>query len=439
MAIVAASGNNRRSKAALFIVCCFFAGAFPHFLAPISNLLPGITLAVLLGGYGLRVVLRDRENTFQNLEKYKSDSFISNSENMPSVDILISARDEENVIEELINRLKLINYPKQKLSVWIIDDGSQDNTSSILKSLIEGLPNFHLLQRARSAGGGKSGALNHALQFLHGEWLLILDADAQLSEDVLLRLILIAQKTNWSAVQLRKAVINPNQNLLTCFQSMEMAMDAVIQRGRLCGGGVVELRGNGQLLQRQSLDKCGGFNEGTVTDDLDLSSRLLIAGEPIGIIWNPPIQEEAVVQWSDLIKQRQRWAEGGLQRFLDYWLDLLSNKVSLKKKKDLFFFFLLQYAIPLISFSDLATSIYLRSLPLYWPLSFVALSVSGLAYWKGCSRDSEGPDIPNPRLIRLILAIIYLLHWFIVIPFVALKMAILPKKLIWVKTTHTGA
>ena len=136
--------------------------------------------------------------------------------------------------------------------------------------------NLQIIQRARSAGGGKSGALNQAMRQLKGDWVLILDADAQLQEDVLQRLIHFAQTGSWSAVQLRKSVINSQQNLLTTFQAMEMAMDAVIQRGRLASGGVSELRGNGQLINRKVLECCGGFNEQTITDDLDLSFRFFI-------------------------------------------------------------------------------------------------------------------------------------------------------------------
>jgi 1,2-diacylglycerol 3-beta-glucosyltransferase len=53
-------------------------------------------------------------------------------------------------------------------------------------------------------------------------------------------------------------------------------------------GGVSELRGNGQLLLRQAVDAAGVFNEDTVTDDLDLSFRLLLDGQPVGSLWDPP-------------------------------------------------------------------------------------------------------------------------------------------------------
>tara|TARA_Y100001968_G_scaffold332305_1_gene389952 strand:+ start:1197 stop:2510 length:1314 start_codon:yes stop_codon:yes gene_type:complete len=436
MSLAPENGNNRRVKAALFLFFCGCAGAMPHWIEPSRNLFPAISLAFLLGGYGLQVVLRDRDKSFANTEIESSQ--ITENEKLPSVDVLVAARDEENVVETLVNRLALIRYPIEKISVWIIDDGSEDSTPYLIENLIKQLPNFHLLKRSRNKGGGKSAALNDALLHLKNDWLLVLDADAQLNEDVLLRTILSAQKNNWSAVQLRKAVINSKKNLLTCFQSMEMAMDASIQRGRLNGDGVVELRGNGQLLQRSMLEKCGGFNEATVTDDLDLSFRLLISGASIGILWDPPIQEEAVETLPNLIKQRERWAEGGLQRFFDYWFELTSSKISLNKRKDLACFFLLQYAIPVISFSDLITSLLTLSMPTYWPLSFVALSISGLAYWKGCSRKSEGPEIPQPKILRIIFAIFYLLHWFLVIPLVTVKMSLLPKKIIWSKTIHQG-
>ena len=428
------NGNHRRRKAAIFFIFCGIIGSIPHWIDPSKNLLPAFSLALVLGGYGLRVVLRDRDRLSDSSEiEEKSDENY-----FPNIDVLVSARDEENVVEGLIQRLSKINYPTDRISFWIIDDGSQDNTNILIKSLIEKKENFNLLQRPRSAGGGKSGALNFALSKLNGDWVFILDADAQFNSDILVRVIRQAKRKNWSALQLRKAVVNNNQNILTVFQSMEMAMDAVIQRGRLRGGGVVELRGNGQLIKRKVLEECGGFNEETVTDDLDLSFRLLFSRASVGILWDPPIHEEAVSNFLDLFKQRQRWAEGGLQRFFDYYEKFISSTIRINLKTDLICFFILQYVIPLVSFWDLLISLLTKSIPLYWPLSFIALAVSGLAYWKGCSRVSEGPEVPNPSPIRIFLALLYLLHWFVVIPYVALKMALFTKRLVWVKTIHKG-
>jgi 1,2-diacylglycerol 3-beta-glucosyltransferase len=289
------------------------------------------------------------------------------------------------------------------------------------------------------SGGGKSGALNSVLKKTEGEWLFILDADAQLQSNVLLRAITLAVHGGWSGVQLRKAVVNCDLNQISAYQAMEMAMDAVIQRGRLANGGVAELRGNGQLINRKVLELCGGFNEQTITDDLDLSFRFLLTRSPIVIMWDPPVQEEAVESISALFRQRKRWAEGGLQRFFDYWPLLISKRLSNFKKLDLTCFFLLQYALPVVSFIDFIVSLILFQMPLYWPLSIVAFSISSLAYLKGCSGKSEGPRLPSPNFINIFGATIYLAHWFIVIPYIVFKMSLLPKSLIWDKTNHVGS
>ena len=77
-------------------------------------------------------------------------------------------------------------------------------------------------------------------------------------------------------------------------------------------------------------------------------------------------------------------------------------------------------------------------LPNYWPLTLCAFGISGIAYFRGCRRNVEGPKIPKPGLLTLIIAISYLSHWFFVIPWVTIKMSIFPKNLKWVKTNHHG-
>ncbi len=437
MALAKISGENRRTKSILFLICCALAGIFPHLIEPTKNLFPSITLAVLLGGYGLRVVLRDRKENYQLQKEHLTDDdhFV---QALPKVDVLVAARDEENVIERLVLRLLSIEYPEEKLSLWIIDDGSQDRTPDLLQKLRTRFSRIKVLNRPLMSGGGKSGALNSVLNKTSGEWLFILDADAQLQSDVLLRAITLALHGGWSGVQLRKSVVNCELNQIALYQAMEMAMDAVIQRGRLACGGVSELRGNGQLINRKVLESCGGFNEQTITDDLDLSFRFLLTRSPIVIMWDPPIQEEAVESLSALFRQRKRWAEGGLQRFFDYWPLLISKRLSNTKKIDLSCFFLLQYVLPVVSFIDLIVSIILLKMPLYWPLSIVAFGISGFAYWKGCSKDSEGPRVPEPTFMNIVGATIYLAHWFIVIPFIVFKMSFFRKNLIWAKTDHVG-
>ena len=429
------SSNRRRAKSALFLLACLAAGMGPHWLPPEQSFWPAIAMAVVLGGYSIRTVL------LQGLGDGTQTSVPSAADvpsPWPDVDVVIAARDEQAVITRLVEHLAQLRYPEGALRVWVVDDGSSDRTPELLAELQERLPLLQVVRRAPDAGGGKSGALNLVLQQLQGRWLLVLDADAQLQADTLERLIPFAEAGGWAAVQLRKAVANAQINLLTRAQAMEMALDAVIQQGRLASGGIAELRGNGQLLRRDAVLACGGFNEETVTDDLDLSFRLLVGSQPIGVLWDPPVREEAVLTLAALLRQRQRWAEGGLQRFFDYGPALFSQRLSSRQKLDLSCFFLLQYAMPVLAVADLLGALVTRTLPCIWPLSIVALGLSGLAIVRGCLRPSEGPALPQMNPLAMGLGIVYLGHWFVVIPWVTLRMALLPKRLVWAKTLHLG-
>ena len=426
--------KNRRLKSFLFFAVCLLVSTIPHIFQFKHFLFFTITISFLVACYGLNVISKNiKRSVFsQSNEKIISD------DKLPALDILVAARDEENVIERLVERLFNLDYPINKLNIYIIDDGSSDKTPLILERLSKEFDKLKIITRSANAGGGKSGALNYALKFTHGEWLLILDADAQLKNDTLPRIFRFVYEGSWSAVQLRKSVINVSKNFLTTCQSMEMAMDAIFQYGRLSVAGVSELRGNGQLINKKVLLKCGSFNEDTVTDDLDLSLRLLLSKSKIGILWDPPVMEEAVENISALFSQRQRWAEGGLQRFFDYGEQLFSKKIELIQKFDLTFFFILQYALPIISLIDLILSIALTESPSYWPISITAFTLSGIAVWYGSSCKSEGPVLQNLNLMMMLVSLVYLSHWFLVIPWVTIKMSIFPKKILWKKTLHTG-
>lgn len=467
------SDNRRRPKAALFLLACGVAGVLPHGLGPLGRLLPALGLAGLLGAYVVRTVfLRPQGAPAFTTAAWDGSSAASLAwvpvppsapgvdsvpdpiaapadgsagapiplpGQPPHVDVVVAARDEEAVIGRLVERVLRLRWPTEQLRLWVIDDGSEDRTPQRLADLQPLHPQLRVLRRRRDAGGGKSGALNLVLQQLQGRWLLVLDADADLQPDLLERLIPYAESGGWAAVQLRKAEVNAEANWLTRAQAMEMTFDAFIQEGRLARGGVAELRGNGQLLRRDAVNSAGGFNEATITDDLDLSFRLLLAGQPVGVLWNPPVSEEAVLTLPALWRQRQRWAEGGLQRFLDYGVQLLSDRLNGTQKRDLAAFFVLQYVLPVMAVADLAGALLTGTPPGMWPFSVVALGLSGFSIAAGCGRSAEGPPLPRPTPLNIALAMGYLMHWFVVIPWVALKMALLPKTLVWAKTSHGAA
>jgi len=68
----------------------------------------------------------------------------------------------------------------------------------------------------------------------------------------------------------------------------------------------------------------------------------------------------------------------------------------------------------------------------------VAFGPSGVSILAGCRRGGEGPALPAMTPLNLALGIAYLGHWFVVIPWTSLRMALRPKSLVWAKTLHLG-
>ena len=396
--------RNRRLKSIVFLASCLSVTIFLHLYDFEYLSIFILFLSFFVALYGLIIISKNirRSNGFNTFDN------TNNEEDLPILDVLVAARDEENVIERLVERLLSLDYPSKKLNIYVIDDGSSDKTPLILRRLSKEFDKLKIISRSPDSGGGKSGALNYALKFTHGEWLLVLDADAQLKKDTLIKLFNFVRKGGWSAVQLRKSVLNVSKNFLTNCQSMEMAMDAIFQYGRLSVAGVSELRGNGQLINRNILLECGSFNEDTVTDDLDLSLRLLLSKSRIGILWDPPVMEEAVENINALFAQRQRWAEGGLQRFFDYGDQIFTKKIDNLQKFDLSYFFILQYALPIISMLDLILSVILVESPIFWPISLTAFTLSGIAFWYGSFYSSESEATKDTNFLMIFLSVFYL-------------------------------
>ena len=122
--------KNRRLKSFIFLISCILIGVYPHFFSekPPVFLIYATSLIVLI--YGIWVLSKN----MKILSKNFSDSQ-ELSKNIPTLDILVAARDEQNVIARLVERLFNLDYPSDKLKIHIIDDGSMDDTPMILKKL----------------------------------------------------------------------------------------------------------------------------------------------------------------------------------------------------------------------------------------------------------------------------------------------------------------
>ncbi len=373
---------------------------------------------------------------------------------VPMVTLLVSAKNEEFVIESLVRNLCNLDYPQDRYELWIVDDASTDRTSEILLSLRQEFPQLNLFRRQAGASGGKSGALNQVFNKTRGEFLVVFDADARIQPDFLQKTLpLFIQNHRIGALQLRKAIAqyelpgSPDRtNFWVKGQNAEMLLDAFMQQQRIAVGGVGELRGNGQFVRRSALIECGGWNEETITDDLDLTFRLHLNHWDIHCLTRPCVYEEGVTTAKSLWHQRNRWGEGGYQRYLDYWRFIIRNRMGTKKTLDLSVFWVMQYFMPTAAVPDFVLALKYHHGLMLTPLSVLTFIFFVASATRGIRRQRLIHGEPYDSLwagwgqttIQAVQGFIYMMHWFAIVGTVTLRMSIFPKRLKWVKTLHTG-
>lgn len=359
-----------------------------------------------------------------------------------SVSIVIPAHNEEVVIRDTLLDMAEIKGPG--LEILVMDDRSTDATARILEDTVKELHaggHTHIRYHSRAAEcvPGKSAVLNDALEMTSGDMIAVFDADARIRHDILDVLAPFLADPEISALQLRKTISNIEHSALTLSQELEYIFDAHLQSGRDAFDSAVELRGNGQFVRREAIHHIGGWNNITITDDLDLSTRLHAAGKRIRFSAEHAVYEQGVTGLRDLIKQRERWGEGSLRRYLDFIADLAASPHASWRVKADALLYKINFLIPVFIFLEMLVLIgwallgpaagagesaltglgwLALTLPLIW-----IVSLPGLAH----SIAKAFGETPVKALPKALLASTYLLVlWFPMIVKTYLRVMLFP-------------
>ncbi len=360
----------------------------------------------------------------------------------PVVDILIPAKNESRVIETTVRRFFTIDYPN--FNVWVIDDASTDNTADILRNLQKEFPRLHIVSRVPGSRPGKSAGLNDALALCRGEVIAVFDADAYVEPEFLQTILPVLAPEGVGAVQAQKKFYPHQTQLLVKCQASEYATDTYFQMSRDLIGGTVELRGNGQLVKRAALIDCGGWNNNTITDDLDLSMRLLVNKWDIRFCPHAVVYEEGVPTWKALVKQRRRWAEGSIRRYLDYIFPINSpTRLSFIERIDTMAFFSL-FGVPALVFLEgLSQLVALLTGQPFYPRFFfavlaVVLAISATNFFIAMRFYQDKMSVPE-TMLQTCMSMVYVFSlWMPVVFGSFLRILLTQHASQWHRTEHVG-
>ena len=260
----------------------------------------------------------------------------SKQDQIPFVTIQLPVFNEIYVMERLLKNIVLIDYPKDKLEIQVLDDSndeSVESTAILIETLQkEGFDIQHIRRENRE--GFKAGALKEGLIIAKGEYIAIFDADFLPETDWLKRTIPFFKDEKIGVVQTRWGHINRNYSILTKIQAF--ALDAhftLEQVGRNSKGHFINFNGTAGVWRKTCITDAGNWEGDTLTEDLDLSYRAQLKDWKFKYLEGVETPAELPVAISAARSQQFRWNKGGAENFQKMmWRVLKSKNISFKTK-----------------------------------------------------------------------------------------------------------
>lgn len=263
----------------------------------------------------------------------KSDSI--ELKELPTVTLQLPIYNEKYVAARLIHAVCALDYPKDKLSIQVLDD-STDETHDLLGNLVsdyqkKGFDIQHIQRSDRK--GYKAGALRNAMKFAKGDFIAIFDADFIPPTWFLKRAISYFCTPNIGLVQCRWGHINEKYSPLTKAQALSLDFHFLIeQKAKSNSHLFMSFNGTAGIWRRKCIEDSGGWHTTTLVEDLDLSYRAQMKGWKCVFVPDIVVDAELPVQMNSAKRQQFRWAKGSIQCAIKLLGDVTIKKIPVDTK-----------------------------------------------------------------------------------------------------------
>lgn len=236
----------------------------------------------------------------------------------PTITIVVPAHNEELVIAKTTKGILDLNYPASKIEILLYADNCQDKTASEMRNAA-GRPeykcrNVQIIERQGS--GGKAGVLNDALEIAQGEYICVYDADALPEQNALYFLVkkVLEKPSRYMATFGRNKTRNAKQNFLTRCINQEVIVSQRIQHVGVWNlFKIGRIPGTNFIINTEYVRSIGGWQQGALTEDTEISFRIMEDGYLIALAYNSEAFEQEPEHLHDYYYQRLRWAKGNYQ------------------------------------------------------------------------------------------------------------------------------
>lgn len=251
---------------------------------------------------------------FEVRKKIKSSVFdeISNSK-LPSVSIIVPCWNEENTILKTVFSLLKLDYPREKLSIIVVDDGSTDKTWNVLQRFNRN-KQITLLKKEN---GGKHTAVNLGISVSKSDLVGCLDADSFVHPQALKRIANRFSDSSVMAVTPSMKINNP-QNYLELIQKVEYVIGIFIRKIFSHLNALYITPGPFSIFRREVFAMIGEYKKAHNTEDLEMALRMQKNRMRIDNAHDAYVFTTAPNTLRKLYKQRVRWTYGFLKNAIDY-------------------------------------------------------------------------------------------------------------------------
>lgn len=242
---------------------------------------------------------------FQQVQAQGDDVSV---EAWPQLSVLVPAYNEEGYVGPCIDALLSASYPRDRLEVLVIDDGSTDGTYAEAARRAS-----EVVTVLRQENAGKHSALNLGLEHATADLIVTIDADSNVAEDALEEIVRTFERRPEAAAVAGNVKVTNRGSLVTDLQALEYIIGInTFRRAFDLLGAVTVVPGCLGAFRRDALSVVGGYDADTLTEDFDATIQLMKLGYRIHHS-DAVVYTEAPDTWRDLYRQRLRWFRGNLQ------------------------------------------------------------------------------------------------------------------------------